>query len=240
MVRVDRFRVRFHMGAPVVLSGHPLHFDGLLAALLDPTLDPVASRYVDPGLPLAREGNPSCYFYRASAWEIPAGEVCLDGLVRTTSWLEWAAEWVSGRPVEVGRGRYRQFREQFEVIAAPEVVFYAEGDVDRVAAVLDRAWRGGYLALGPMRRMGYGVVIGVEVEVTADDFSVVGPDGWVARHVPAAFAPPGAKGLRGLVPCRPPYWYLPRSVECLCPSPARWLPHLRPAQVAAPAGGQGQ
>lgn len=225
---MDCFRVRCFMGSVVVLSGHPLHLDGLLAALMAPTPDPEASRYVDPGLPLARAGTPDCYYYCASAWEIPVGDVWPGGYVRTSSWLEWAGEYVSGRPVEQQRGPYRRYLEQVDLLAAPEVLFYARGDAQQVARVLGRALEEGRLSLGPMRRVGYGQVVGVKVEPVSADWSVVGPDGWVARYVPVGLAPAGARGLPGRVPCRPPYWYMPRAVECLCPSPARWLPQLRP------------
>lgn len=211
-------RVTAHLEAGIA-HAHPwgIALDGLLAS----RLHAAAGTNSGPGvldldqpplieLPLARCGDGDSWHWAATS------SYPLDGHNERPQLLHWmtridhsAIEALSGAMPKVisdTRGPYRVHRVPLLVTMCTAVSWYAIGDADRVAALLEPI-----TAIGKKRAHGHGRVLtwSIEAAPAMDDFTAahLHPDGTLGRPTPADCLTgrkvvDGGIGLAGL---RPPY-----------------------------------
>jgi len=210
--------VTVRVATPLVMTWPWLNFDGLVAHLflkrllgelyyLLPAKDPLG--VVDGmTLPLARDPRG---FYKASASH-------LENYLRKTLTIYKRFETRDLARVDPGRatkinlqsGTFKSCAIQFVYFPPQPVRFWCIGDraLLRVLLEEDLAY------LGKKRAAGYGEVVGVTVEPSAGDFSVV-RRGILARPVPVRFLTNAERVMN--VPWYPPYWAKGTAEPCGVP-----------------------
>lgn len=211
-------RIVLRMDGPVVDTGEPLHLDAILSYLRvrhEPgashgphgvAWEPAEAEEVS--LPLATIRHGDLWWYRASA-------VRLVGARSRGFWVKrFDAENLDalnmGKATQIVTtlGPYKAMKVPQEIVHAPELVFWAVGERDRVYRALKRL-RG----VGKKTAQGFGIVGAVEVNALNLDPVVFDRD-WrtedckPARNLPLAWARDRGLSFDGQVraPIRPPYW----------------------------------
>lgn len=129
-----------------------------------------------------------------------------------------------------GSGPFRDWKAPVLLVAADAVRFWAVGDSGAVADVLYGLNNGGHL--GFRRAGGYGFVKDVVVQRIWQDHSIAGPDGRLARPLPAAAALWAQSNLgvrldgcpRMFARPLPPYWLTSGRAFLFMPPTAWWFP----------------
>ena len=110
--------------------------------------------------------------------------------------------------IDVGRGLFRAYMMRLPYIPAKTACFYACGDLMEVLRLLS------YLpGLGKKVAYGYGMIKGVSVEETDEDYSLM-KDGVAMRPLPDFLADSDEKMMLAY---RPPYWDKRNVVPCVPP-----------------------
>lgn len=223
------YRISFYMATPIVCNqAHPLHFDGLLGwamNILEGRRERLPRYFCDLDLPLEKEGEFTTY-YKASAWHIPNSEWSKDGWIKTVIWpdkLYYKSRYAKSGAIKTGQEYLRRWKGNFQLICAPVVHFYFQGDGQKVFNLFCSL--NDCLGLGACTRIGYGRVITFEIEEIEEDYSVWDEQNRPARFIPLdelKVVPEGS--IIDLVPYKPPYWYT-HVVKCVIPPLGRWMPH---------------
>lgn len=196
-------------GRGVVLHPHePLHVDGIVAWAgsfrYPPDREP-PGRNDEPEelpLPLMAESLNGHRVFRASAL-FPVDPVGIDRRFwRSRFRVEKAGAMKA--TVNQSTGEFRSYNNALEILICSQMVGWFEGDRRDV-----KKWLKRLRAIGHKRSMGYGKVIGVDLDETDEDRCIKW-DGRAQRWLPHD------KGLRFVRP-RPPYWNAVGKVRCLAP-----------------------
>ncbi|WP_157081738.1 hypothetical protein [Fervidicola ferrireducens] len=233
------YEVRIEVLTPIAVSAvkpeHPIHLDALLLRLKAQRLG--ISDYTGDNpkieIPLEETGRAK-KFYRASAMFIDRtnAKMVRDAWVTSTSWLDC----INGRFVKIekkiylGAGPYRQKAGYVRLICTPEVRFYFAGDPHEVADLLEDLKHTG---LGIRTTVGYGQVGDIVISRAPADYTLIGPDGYPSRVIPAKeVEKPDPKWMKAVRAYRPPYWW-GEEVLCYLPPRHQYLPVLSPAELIA-------
>jgi hypothetical protein len=183
----------------------PIHLDALLAWVRLP--------YHKGNVGLERSDKPMRIPLPLALWEIcgsrgfcasalfPEGETLETILMwRKKFRTERAAAVASGSP-NIQNGPYREYNTPLPLLLCHTMTAWAVGDRAKIKGALKHI-----RFLGKKSSMGVGRVLGIEVEHTDADYSMV-KEGRAMRWLPM----PGAARL---VRTQPPYWNLYDRVEC--------------------------
>lgn len=202
-------RITARLGGPVVVRD-ALHLDGILAAVHPDCVGGAlhrasdASEVIRPPLPIVVRRFEDDPVHLASAEEWPEDARRRSGHLtrrRDPDDLDHLT-----RPIQTASGPDRDVMLRFPVVEAATVSWVAVGDRSGVVSLLKRV-----PAIGSIRRHGYGVVLGWDVEVVrgADPASVLVSRGVARRHLPASWCEAPQAVTVGA--WRAPYWH-PSSI----------------------------
>lgn len=236
-VFVRAFVVEVQLSTPVVLTPWkhvPVTLDGILYACLcrsvpggAPGLPPMAAEELREFIPLDREVLGSEYVFACSLPHVELADrfYYAASVSKRQDWpvLAGVRRFYTASDMNVGSGSYQMAKETFAVVAVKALRFYARGDLQKTAELLDRARAVG-MGVGRMRRIGFGRIAGIRLAPLkpAGDLSVFDPSGRPTRPVPSDWV--SVPGVPRLVAATlPPYWS-PDSVKlCAMPDPGVWL-----------------
>lgn len=208
--------VTARLAAPIVFGGGYLTFDALLAALIFERTGDVDAAH--GGVPLARTDG----LFHASAAICEAVEtrrVSFVANLRADHALDpdLLLKNQHGKVHrKIGRTRRQEFGAVLNTctaVSAPEVVWFAEGDGDAVARLLD-----GARFIGKRRGSGFGEVSRWSC-APGDHDGVVGPFGDPLRPVPVDMFAGDRTGPRVDAAWRPAYWHPENRAVCHAPEP---------------------
>lgn len=200
------FRVTFHLdGSGVAYDPwEPLHLDALLTWVLAPRqgVPPCLCRddpVVPVRLPLVSSLIGRARVHHASAL-LPLGPTGEDLTYWRKRFRQSRAELTAGSP-NLTNGTFRDWNMPLPLLLVPALVAYGAGTARDVRKLLKDV-----RSLGKKRAHGHGKVIGIEVEASPADYSLV-RDGRAQRWLPD---PTGTR----LVRPTPPYWHPQGRVRC--------------------------
>lgn len=164
-----------------------------------------------PFLAIANRGKPT-WFYRAS-WAIWPERVA-DG---TDAWVKrndfFALDYLDHRArINIGSGRYKNYRMPVWYRSATHVDWYLVGDADEIRRVLSVATH-----IGKKTAHGWGRVREWIVEPSERDYSIV-RDGKLVRGVPLDALPKRVEFARTHYGFRPSYWLAQNQAEIAVPA----------------------
>jgi hypothetical protein len=196
----DPLKITIHLDGTGVHfdPNEPLHFDGILAALLvrhhfhgePPSRD---ERPDDVPIPCERWHAMGTWGWRCSALFVDGPTA--DGLIYWRKrFREHRAHLIESASPNLTNATYRAWNMPVPLILCREMVTYAVGDRRNILRAL-----GDLKYIGKKRAHGIGAVTGVEVERIPEDLSLISSTGLAQRFLPS----PDGQVLRRP---RPPYW----------------------------------
>ena len=205
--------VTARLAAPIVFAGGYLTLDALLAAVLFERSGDVDAAH--EAVPLARSGG----LFHASAailepWDsrpvsfvanLRAGHALDPDLLKRERGKVHR---------KIGRSRRQDFgavMNRYAAVAAPEAVWYAEGDAEAAERLLE-----GVDFIGKRRASGFGEVSRWSFEESELD-GVTGPFGEPLRPVPAEMFAGDTSALKVEAAWRPAYWSPENRAVCYAP-----------------------
>jgi CRISPR type IV-associated protein Csf3 len=202
------FKVIFELdGTGIYYDPHePIHLDALLAWALAPMQAPErclmrSDTPDDIQLPLLRST-----MHGAKVWHASALFPEQDGVETLRFWRkkfdQSRLHLTQGSP-NLQNGVYREYNMPVPLLLVPRMIAYASGNRKAVKRLLKKH----ITALGKKRAYGYGRIVDITCEATADDWSVTA-DGVAMRWLPH---PDGGRQVRPA----PPYWNTVGAVACL-------------------------
>lgn len=199
-------RLTFHLDGSGIYYDpwEPLHLDSILAWDLAPRqgLPDCSSTDDVPDvvrLPLLQTHLHGAWVWNASAL-FPVGPTGEDLQYLRKRFDAARAELTSGSPNLAG-SIYRERNIPVPLLLCREMVAYAAGDRRAMRKILKRI-----RYLGKYRNVGYGKILGVDLDPIEEDFSLV-KEGQAQRYLPM---PDGSRLVRPI----PPYWNRHGRVRC--------------------------
>ena len=201
-------KITFHLDGTGVHYNpwEPLHLDALLAWVNVPYHDGHVQG-------LQRNDAPTAIPLPLDLWEFEGARgFCASALFPEGGTQETILMWrkkfqasraeriVAGSP-NLQNGPYREYNTPLPLLLCHTMVAWAVGNRNKIKKAIRRV-----KFLGKKSSLGVGKVIGLEVELAVDDFSLV-KNGRAMRWLPMPGAP-------RLVRTQPPYWNLHGRVPC--------------------------
>lgn len=212
---MDKLKVTIALGSPLISNGGYMTLDALLAAqLFDQSGDLEAAH---SNIPLRNTAG----LWHASAAIFEPLEVGRKGFVANLrashdldpDLLAKNAEGKIHRKLGLTRrSDFGAVLNTYTLVATPELVWYAEGDAQRVQQLL-----AGVDFVGKRRASGYGQVVGLRVE-PGDLDGVTGHFGEPLRPVPTELFAGDKTALRVDAAWRPAYWHPTNRAICFVPA----------------------
>ena len=207
--------VTARLAAPIVFAGGYLTLDALLAAVLFERSGDVDAAH--EAVPLARSGG----LFHASAailepWD--SRPVSFVANLRADHSLDPDLLKRERGKVhrKIGRSRRQDFgavMNRYAAVAAPEAVWYAEGDAEAAKRLLE-----GVGFIGKRRASGFGEVSRWLFEESDSD-GIAGPFGEPLRPVPEEMFSGDTSALKVEAAWRPAYWSPENRAICYAPEP---------------------
>lgn len=207
--------VTARLAAPIVFAGGYLTLDALLAAVLFERSGDVDAAH--EAVPLARSGG----LFHASAailepWD--SRPVSFVANLRADHSLDPDLLKRERGKVhrKIGRSRRQDFgavMNRYAAVAAPEAVWYAEGDAEAAERLLE-----GVGFIGKRRASGFGEVSGWSF-AESDSDGIAGPFGEPLRPVPEEMFAGDTSALKVEAAWRPAYWSPENRAICYAPEP---------------------
>lgn len=231
------YEVSFEMLSPIAISTgkpfYPIHFDGLLMKLQAQKIGSFDYSKDAPRveIPIDQVGD-KYKIYKSSAMFIDRkkSKITREGWVTSQSWLDD----VSGRFTKIektipsGTGPYRQKAGYLLLLETPEVKFYFSGDLQKVADLLRDVKGGG---LGVRDSVGYGKIGKITISKAKNDYTLIGPDGYPSRTLPAAeINKPDPRWDMDYSTYSPPYWWN-EEIKCYLPPKHQYWPTCSPNEL---------
>lgn len=208
--------VTARLAAPIVFAGGYLTLDALLAAVLFERSGDVDAAH--EAVPLARSGG----LFHASAailepWDSrPVSFVAnlrADHALDPNLLLKNKRGKVHRKIDRQRRKRFGLVMNSYAAVAAPEAVWYAEGDAEAARRLLE-----GVGFIGKRRASGFGEVSRWSFEESELD-GVTGPFGEPLRPVPEEMFSGDTGALKVEAAWRPAYWSPENRAVCYAPEP---------------------
>lgn len=216
---IEPLRIEWELSAPMVISPHPLHLDGLLALAASRRFE------VEEGLHWSAAGAkgkaqlPLDRWTCAGEWgwcasillPFGASQPRMQTAIRKTEPDKIAADRSAGfvevkrNKIPLGTGPLRNYDYRFVTREINSISAWCLGDYQEIEELV--AWID---AIGPMTRNGWGAVKSVNIA------KITGGNQWKQRHLPGESGGEGKVLMGGL---RPPYWSRKdwRKVKMGCP-----------------------
>ena len=155
----------------------------------------------DISLPLAKWKINGSWGWKASAL-FPEGQTAESLQFWRKRFRTARVEVIKGKP-DIRSGAYREYHSPIPLLLTHRMVAYVVGDRRNIRKALQKHLK----YLGKKRAYGKGSILGIEVEVIEQDFSLTNKDGLAMRWLP------DDAGIR-LVRPRPPYWNNCGKIRC--------------------------
>lgn len=207
-------KIVFKMRSEICL-GHPwIHFDGILAHLLQRKYNPdywvlPSNRVEDVDLskmPLKKTGE----IYHASVSFFDVGKMYSTLLHKRFCEEYLDLNRVRVKKIDRGRGYFKDYRMRFITIPARTVTFYACGIKEEIQELLEAL-----PGLGKKVSVGFGEIQSFSIEEIDEDISVV-KDGVAMRPIPKDMLQ--YWGDLAVLAYKPPYWDRTCVKECVPPN----------------------
>lgn len=229
-------RIRFSLASPIAFSGasvyRPIMFDGLLGAmwarekgLVKTPTENMKSQLIFPELPLELING---RYYAASAMFLPEDApttMRMDGLVKPADWCDAFAHHIPSARNNFFRANTmwsRAAMEKFWLLTTPYIDFYARiTDVETFQRYMARLRKSGFI--GSKHRMGFGKILGIDVQQVKDDWSLY-RDGLPTRPIPVQDFEGAGDAAKGMSTIYPPYWFTANEELCCLPRQSQYIP----------------
>lgn len=231
------YEVTFEMLTPLAIPTgkpfYPMHFDSLLVKIQSQKMGSFDYSKDAPEvkIPLEQVGD-KYKVYKASAMFIDRkhAKIRREAWITSQSWLDY----VNGRfatikaAIPSGTGPYRQKAGYILLLETPKIKFYFSGDLNKVAELLQNLKGGG---IGIRNSVGYGKIGKITIAKAKKDYTLVGPDGYPSRVLPAEeIKNPDPRWDIDYTTYRPPYWWN-ETVKCYVPPKHQYWPTLSPKEL---------
>jgi len=213
-------RVTFRMETPICLTYPWIHFDGLLAHLVQRRLDSHGYRSLPSKrvvkvvgeriLPLRKTAG----IYHASvSFFDGGGEACATTIYKRFCERHLDLRRVRKKKIDRTRGHFRDYMIRLVYVPARRVTFYACGDPNEIERLLEAL-----PGLGKKVAIGFGFVRDFRVEEIKEDCSVV-KDGRAMRPIPLPLLDATSEVV--MMAYKPPYWA--KEFVAPCAPPGAWV-----------------
>lgn len=213
---MDKLKITFKLVSPIITNGGYMTLDALLAALIFEETGDLDKAHSE--IPLLNK-NGLWYGSAAIVEKIDTGR---KGFVANLQAahdlsLDLIAQNKDGnshRTIGLTRRRdYGAVFNSYKMISAPEITWYATGDVDQIQKLLSDVE-----FIGKRRASGFGQVSSLQIEV-ADVDGVTGHFGEPLRPVPLELFNGDKTEVRVDAAWRPAYWHPLNRAICFAPEP---------------------
>lgn len=231
------YEVKIYLNTPIAFHPqkplYPIHFDSLLMGIkaqregsIDFAMSGDAKKIE---IPIEMVGE-KYKIYKASAMKIDTGKskARREVYVSSQSWIDYARPYTKfTSAINPGSGPYRQKTGYRMLLETPYVVFCFDGDVNKVADLLNDLIDGG---IGARTGVGYGRVRNIEIR-KSNDYTLIDADGYPARILPVdEIKASDPRWPVDVSTYTPPYWY-GEKVMCYLPPLWKWWPKPDPKAV---------
>ncbi|MFA5636159.1 MAG: hypothetical protein WC977_09665 [Anaerovoracaceae bacterium] len=198
------FKVTVWVGTPVCLNWPWIHLDGLTAHLKYERSLGREFRYLPSKTVVSQPNHDRPLFRKTNGVRHASVSVFVPDTERYTVPMFKRFEPDSfprrgPQKVNIGSGHYRNYMLRSVVVPCERVEFYANGDMDYCAELLS-----GLMWLGDDGRVGWGKVIGIDLEPMDDDLSLTA-HGVAMRPIPVSACRSHGDDVARIA-WRAPYW----------------------------------
>lgn len=208
-------KIVFSLRYPVCLTYPWVHFDGILAHLVNRKLRG-DEYYILPAkkvekvmgsqqIPLKKTGM----IYNGSVSVFDVNKIYITTIYKRFSLEFFNIEKVNIKQLDLSRGFFKNFAVSLTYIPARKATFYACGDPDEIGGLLT-----GLTGIGKKRSIGYGAIKEFKIKEIKKDCSIV-KDGKAMRPIPVDMVEEAEEIIA--MTYKPPYWAGSYVYPCVPP-----------------------
>ncbi|WP_456478144.1 hypothetical protein [Geoglobus ahangari] len=212
-------RITFRMASPVCLTYPWIHFDAILAHLMQRKLDSHGYRSLPSKrvvkvtgksiLPLKKTAG----IYHASVSFFDVSEAYTTTIYKRFCEKHLDLRRIRRKKIDRARGHFRDYMISLVYVPAKRVTFYANGNPDRIESLLE-----GLPGLGKKVAIGFGFIKDFRIHESDEDHSIV-KDGRAMRPIPLPLLEATSEVVA--MAYKPPYWA--KEFVAPCAPPGAWV-----------------
>jgi CRISPR type IV-associated protein Csf3 len=212
-------KITFRMRTPVCLTYPFIHFDAILAHLIQRKNDTigyrslpskkVVTRYGDLTMPLMSQGNGKEYIFNASISFFDIKDAYSTTIYKRFCERYLNLRRIKKKRIDRARGHFKDYMINLVYIPARKVTFYAMGNAEEIDELLK-----GLPGLGKKIAIGYGFIKSYEIEEIDHNYSIL-KDGRAMRAIPVSFLKSTSDVAQ--LAYKSPYWASENTAMCAPP-----------------------